>query len=137
MANSELAISSVSQHQPSTENSEKHDTISPSTTEPSAARFACYRCGFSGCYDNRGRLPAFCRSVHCVESSAYVVYDPLVAVKRDRRPVLLGADCSACRRPVCCSSECSVFYVRTFCVECAGDGSRIELPRQITDRLGK
>ena len=36
-----------------------------------------------------------------------------------RRPLLLGAKCSACTRDVCIASTCSVYQARRLCVRCA------------------
>ena len=36
-----------------------------------------------------------------------------------RRPLLLGAKCSACLRDVCVASTCSVYQTRRLCVRCA------------------
>ncbi|PNW80076.1 hypothetical protein CHLRE_08g376900v5 [Chlamydomonas reinhardtii] len=35
------------------------------------------------------------------------------------RPLLLGAPCSLCQRPVCVADACSVFYAKRFCLHCA------------------
>lgn len=42
----------------------------------------------------------------------------------------VGSDCSECHRPVCHSSECSIFYSRRFCKDCFERHSP-EFPAQI------
>ncbi|KXZ41963.1 hypothetical protein GPECTOR_233g536 [Gonium pectorale] len=61
-----------------------------------------------------GDAAAACRVAFLEEG--WLVVDPF-SVKA--RPLLLGAPCSVCTRPVCTADTCSTFYAKRFCVHCA------------------
>jgi len=79
--------------------------------------FACSVCDLKERYDYKGARPPFARQLLYLED-CYVMRDPFSLPNRGQ-VLVLGADCSKCKRPVCLA--CSIYYARRFCSECASN----------------
>lgn len=79
--------------------------------------FTCMKCGLQECYFYKGKNPPFNKKILFLEDS-YMMKDPFSPPNKNQF-LLLGSDCTLCKKPVCQSSDCSVFYTRRFCRSCA------------------
>ncbi|XP_071174274.1 cysteine-rich DPF motif domain-containing protein 1-like isoform X2 [Mytilus edulis] len=62
---------------------------------------------------------------------SYLCKDPFSA---EGGFITLGSHCSMCQLSVCCSTECSLFYTKRFCIDCCK--SKIEqFPQEIQQEI--
>jgi hypothetical protein len=94
--------------------------------------FVCENCGLSTPFHSFGQTCPFAKSLVLLEE-AFVARDPF---NPDPQPLILGSQCTACRRVVCVSSSCSVFYTKRFCIECVKKNLD-EFPKEIQQELAK
>lgn len=92
--------------------------------------FACSICDLKERYDYKGTRPPFARQLLYSEE-CYVMRDPF-SLSNKSEVLILGADCSKCKRTVC--STCSIYYARRFCLECASSELR-NLPLQLHSKI--
>jgi len=116
----------------STESVRKGTERTTSSSSSSEQIFKCSRCDFSVKYDYFGRSPPFCRSLGTLEE-VYIMRDPFTD---DKRVIVLGSHCTACNDIVCSSQECSLYYMRRFCLQCVGTNQN-EFPSQIVLEVKK
>lgn len=79
--------------------------------------FKCSICGLNENAQYKGTKPPFSRNV-VLKHSSYVMKDPFSPPGKGEI-LVLGADCAVCENPICISKECSLFYNKTYCLECA------------------
>ncbi|ELT89552.1 hypothetical protein CAPTEDRAFT_102709 [Capitella teleta] len=77
-------------------------------------KFVCSRCEFGTKYDYFGDKPKFAGNIMLMEE-AYVMKDPFT---EDNRCIILGSHCFSCKKSVCVSQDCSLFYSKRFCLLC-------------------
>jgi len=92
--------------------------------------FACYICDLKERYDYKGARPPFARQLLYLEE-CYVMRDPFSLPNRGE-VLVLGADCTKCKRPVCLA--CSIYYAGRFCSECASNELH-NLPVQLHGKI--
>ncbi|KAK7868148.1 hypothetical protein R5R35_003024 [Gryllus longicercus] len=91
--------------------------MEPSTpSDDSGGTFTCYRCGLSEHYDFKGKKTPYSRWIELNEDG-YIMQDPFSTNRNDF--LLLGSDCSVCEKTICQSPNCSVYYMKRFCLPCA------------------
>ena len=85
--------------------------------------FKCSNCDLYAKYDYYGNKPTehyFKKSkdnVTLLENS-YICDDPFSDLKMNY--LILGAKCTECKKMICQSNECSIFYYnKRFCIKCA------------------
>lgn len=88
-------------------------------------QFKCTNCDFHEEYDYLGRQPPFANKIKFNEPS-YVMKDPFAAAPEHAKTtnseyfIALGANCTKCERPICRGQDCSFYYLKTYCLSCAG-----------------
>lgn len=102
----------------------------PSTSSASSApspkiQFTCENCGFNEACEYKGLNPTFAKKIQFTEE-CYVMQDPfspppgkLSDKSNSEYFIVLGADCSSCHKVVCVAATCSIFYMKTYCLQCA------------------
>jgi len=94
--------------------------------------FICSTCNLTEEYQYFGKKPPESNYLNLLQDS-YVMQDPFSHPK-EKRMLLLGSNCSLCMKPVCSSSECSVFYNLRYCQQCAAQNLQL-FPRQLQAKL--
>ncbi|XP_067616503.1 cysteine-rich DPF motif domain-containing protein 1 [Eurosta solidaginis] len=85
--------------------------------------FQCTSCSMREMVHYYGKSPPFVYGLRVVEDS-FIVRDPFQPPPMRWKPkaeyfVLMGAKCSMCKNVVCKRVECSFYYTRTYCLNCA------------------
>lgn len=129
------------------ENNEKTTETKPtkgeqSIEEPPKIPFECSICHFQALCDYKGNKPKFTRHVQFGED-CYVMRDPfsappghLSSKSTCENLIIIGSDCSICKRSICSSNTCGIFYQRTFCSQCAQQTLH-EFPVEIQKKIHK
>ncbi|XP_056877784.1 cysteine-rich DPF motif domain-containing protein 1 [Takifugu flavidus] len=95
--------------------------------------FSCQLCDLRSPYSYYGQKPPNTRAIVLLEE-CFVTKDPF---SPDREKFLiLGSECSLCRKRVCVGSDCSLFYTKRFCMECVNKHLN-QFPHQIQAELAK
>ena len=83
-----------------------------------------------------GTSPPFVKKSLEFSEPSYIMLDPFSPYnpKKANKFLVLGSDCSICRATVCV--DCSIFFTKTFCVECAQYNIN-EFPSDIQSRIVK
>ena len=99
-------------------------------------QFECRVCGLCEMCQYYGTSPPFVRKGLEFSEPCYVMLDPFSPYnpKRANNFLVLGADCSGCSATVCV--DCSIFFTKTFCVECAQFNIN-EFPLDVQNRIVK
>lgn len=104
--------------------------------------FQCALCSMNEMCEYKGTHPPFARQIMLSEI-CYVMRDPFSpqpgphSTKSTSEYYLtLGADCALCGRSVCKGAECSLFYSKTFCLQCAMDQLK-QFPLEIQTKIRK
>ena len=99
-------------------------------------QFECRVCGLCEMCQYYGTSPPFVRKGLEFSEPCYVMLDPFSPYnpKKANNFLVLGADCSACSATVCV--DCSIFFTKTFCVECAQFNIN-EFPLDVQNRIVK
>ncbi|XP_045166712.2 cysteine-rich DPF motif domain-containing protein 1-like [Mercenaria mercenaria] len=92
--------------------------------------FLCYKCQLKIKYDYFGTKPPFAKSIILLEDT-YIMKDPFSS---EMGMISLGSHCSLCRKSVCSSGDCSIFYTKRFCLSCVQDKIE-EFPVEIQQEL--
>ncbi|XP_050429412.1 cysteine-rich DPF motif domain-containing protein 1 [Adelges cooleyi] len=79
--------------------------------------FQCRNCGMTEQYDCFGNRVPFNRNVKTI-ADVYIARDPF-SPRSQRQYLILGSVCSMCDKDVCLKPECSIFYSKYFCSNCA------------------
>lgn len=96
--------------------------------------FVCARCGLSETIHYKGKNPPFSRKTE-LKYPSYVMKDPF-SPPGNGEILIMGSDCAICEEPVCVDKQCSLFYLRTYCLECVKK-TVDKLPQEITNKLKK
>lgn len=75
----------------------------------------CYCCDLEEHYNYKGNKPPFAKHLSFLED-CYIMKDPFSPPGKGEI-LLLGGDCSVCEKSVC--MECSFYYTKRFCKDCA------------------
>lgn len=51
--------------------------------------------------------------------------------------IALGANCTRCDRAICRGQECSFYYLKTYCLSCAGGGMVNAFPLEVQSKIRK
>lgn len=105
-----------------------HDTLA--IKKDKRGKFDCSYCSLEEIYDYKGARPPFSKAI-CYLEDCYVMKDPFSQPNRGE-VLVLGADCSVCKKPVCLG--CSVFFVHRFCPVCAIE-SIADFPPQLHAKI--
>jgi len=98
--------------------------------------FCCAVCALEEKCHYLGSKPKFVKNLVQFKEEAYLMIDPFSPCepRMAKNFLLLGADCSKCAQPVCL--DCSIFYIRRFCVTCANFYCE-EFPEEVRPRIRK
>lgn len=96
--------------------------------------FKCSQCGLFEEAHYKGTNPPFSRKIE-LKYPSYIMKDPFSPPGKGEI-LILGADCVMCNKTVCISKQCSIFYFKTYCVECV-QNSLDKFPIEITNKLKK
>lgn len=94
--------------------------------------FICSNCDLEEKAHYKGIKPPFSRNI-VLRYPSYVMKDPFSPPGKGEI-LVLGSDCALCDKPVCISRECSVFYLKTYCLDCANKNIET-LPLEIRSRI--
>ncbi|KAG8245737.1 Cysteine-rich domain [Homalodisca vitripennis] len=98
------------------------------------AEFTCTACGLSENYDYKGKQPPFSKLIN-MSNECYVMKDPFSPPNRGQF-LILGSDCTLCKKPFCQATDCSFFYINFYCLHCALQNINL-FPPQFHVRLNK
>ncbi|XP_021372041.1 cysteine-rich DPF motif domain-containing protein 1-like isoform X1 [Mizuhopecten yessoensis] len=98
--------------------------------EEKVKTFICKQCDFSSNFQYFGSKPPFLKSILLLEE-AYIKKDPFSS---DCGIITLGSHCHHCKLSVCCSTSCSIFYTKRFCLDCVEKNIN-ELPMEIRQEI--
>ena len=79
--------------------------------------FKCTSCGIDEKPHYKGTNPPFSRNI-VLKYPSYVMKDPFSPPGKGEI-LVLGSDCVNCEQNVCISKECSLFYKKMYCLDCA------------------
>lgn len=79
--------------------------------------FHCSVCDLKIRYDYKGDKPPFFKKDIKLLESVYCIRDPFA--DDNLGGIILGGDCSVCRRSVCISQDCSTYNMKRYCICCA------------------
>ena len=100
-------------------------------------QFHCSLCGLCEVCQYKGTNPPFVKNLMEFTESCYVMVDPFTPRQANRfgnNFLVLGGECSSCNVSVCV--ECSIFFTKRFCVNCAQFNIN-EFPKDIQSRIVK
>ncbi|XP_075066436.1 cysteine-rich DPF motif domain-containing protein 1 isoform X2 [Mixophyes fleayi] len=95
--------------------------------------FECQLCKLSVPYTYFGQKPPNMKSVILLEE-CYIMMDPFTPDKE--KFLILGSQCSVCKKVVCVDTECSLFYSKRFCLPCVTK-NKDAFPEEIQQDLDK
>ncbi|KAJ1528719.1 hypothetical protein ONE63_007112 [Megalurothrips usitatus] len=115
------------------------DSSAPSSTnekpeEDPGGVVSCSYCNFEERYHYKGQKPPFAKAFVFAEEG-YVMRDPFSPPGKGQC-LLIAGDCSLCNKAVCCSSECSLFYTKRFCISCVRKNIGY-FPQQVINKIKK
>lgn len=79
--------------------------------------FKCSSCNMNEKAHYKGTNPPFSRNI-VLKYPSYIMKDPFSPPGKGEI-LVLGSDCALCDRTVCVNKECSLFYTKIYCLECA------------------
>lgn len=79
--------------------------------------FQCRNCNITERYDCFSDHVPFNRNIR-TKVDYYLARDPF-SPRNKRQFIILGSVCSVCDKDVCVKPECSLFYSKFFCTDCA------------------
>lgn len=94
--------------------------------------FRCFACKMEETYDYLGKNPPDSKYLTLVEES-YVKKDPF-SHPREKQFLVLGSNCSVCSQAVCQATECSIFYGKRYCQQCAA-ARKSSFPEQLRKKI--
>lgn len=104
-------------------------------------RFKCENCEFQEEYDHFGIQPPFANKIKFNEK-CYVMKDPFSPAPEHAKTtnseyfIALGANCAQCDRMICRGQDCSFYYLKTYCLRCAG-GIVNKFPLEVQSKIRK
>uniref|UniRef100_S4NLM1 Cysteine-rich DPF motif domain-containing protein 1 n=1 Tax=Pararge aegeria TaxID=116150 RepID=S4NLM1_9NEOP len=99
---------------------------------PETIHFKCSSCGMAEGAQYKGTNPPFSRKIE-LKYPSYVMKDPFSPPGKGEI-LVLGGDCVMCQKAVCISKQCSIFYLKTYCLECVRN-SIDKFPTELTGKL--
>lgn len=99
--------------------------------------FKCSSCNINEKAHYKGTNPPFSRNI-VLKYPSYVMKDPFSPPGKGEI-LVLGADCNICEKSVCISKNCSIFYHKTYCLDCAYqnvDSFPIEIKNKVQCQRG-
>ncbi|XP_028160068.1 putative transferase CAF17 homolog, mitochondrial [Ostrinia furnacalis] len=96
--------------------------------------FKCASCNLEEKVHYKGTSPPFSRNI-VLKYPGYVMKDPF-SPNGKGEILVLGADCAICNNAVCISKECSLFYLKTYCLNCASNFVD-KFPAEIRSKLAQ
>ena len=114
----------------SEESREERKHSKEGTKSQTGGIFTCNFCSLNEYFDYKGTKPPFARQLLFLED-CYIMKDPFSPLNKGET-LVLGADCSFCKRPVCLG--CSIFYTKRFCKDCALENIK-NLPSQLHKKI--
>ncbi|XP_061721534.1 cysteine-rich DPF motif domain-containing protein 1 [Cydia pomonella] len=102
--------------------------------EPILYEFACSSCNLAETADYKGTSPPFSRNID-LKYPSYVMKDPFSPPGKGEI-LVLGADCVKCNKPVCIGKDCSLFYLKMYCLDCAQNSAE-EFPVEIKSKIAQ
>ncbi|KAI5643122.1 cysteine-rich domain-containing protein [Phthorimaea operculella] len=94
--------------------------------------FNCLSCNMNEKAHYKGTNPPFSRNV-VLKYRSYIMKDPFSPPGKGEI-LVLGSDCQLCEKQVCLSKTCSVFYGKTYCLDCVHK-SLDKFPVEIRSKL--
>ncbi|KOB73456.1 hypothetical protein OBRU01_10720, partial [Operophtera brumata] len=79
--------------------------------------FKCSNCNLNEKAHYKGQKPPFSRNI-VLRHPSYVMKDPFSPPGKGEI-LVIGSDCAICDKPVCISKDCSLFYIKSYCLDCA------------------
>lgn len=113
---------------------EKLEKDSPSSSTPEVYDFKCSMCDLHEKAEYKGTAPPFSRNI-ILKYPSYVMRDPFSPPGKGEI-LVLGADCTMCEKPVCVAKECSLFYLKSYCLECVEKNNE-QFPSEIKAKLAQ
>ena len=112
------------------------------TPEPERIKFECSFCHQKELVDYFGKKPPFTRNIEFQED-CYVMVDPfspapsrLTSKSYTEYFVVMGAHCKLCEAVVCKDPSCSIYYLHSFCLQCAEENIK-KFPLEIQSKIKK
>lgn len=102
--------------------------------EPVVYNFKCTSCEIDEQAHYKGSNPPFSRNI-VLKYPSYVMKDPFSPPGKGEI-LVLGSDCVVCGLPVCINKECSLFYIKMYCLNCANKSIEI-FPVEIKSKLAQ
>lgn len=96
--------------------------------------FKCSQCGMFEQAHYKGTDPPFSRKIE-LKYPSYVMKDPF-SPPGNGEVLILGADCAICEKIVCISKQCSIFYLKMYCMQCVQDSIDL-FPTELTKKMKK
>lgn len=130
---STVEASTSAQSDPNSKATEEEDLPKP--------QFKCQNCDLNEEYDYFGKRPPFASRIKFNEN-CYVMKDPfspapeLEKTTNSEYFIALGADCAKCNGPICRGQECSFYYLKSYCLSCAG-GMLNAFPLEVQTKIRK
>uniref|UniRef100_A0A1A9W2U9 Cysteine-rich DPF motif domain-containing protein 1 n=1 Tax=Glossina brevipalpis TaxID=37001 RepID=A0A1A9W2U9_9MUSC len=102
--------------------------------------FHCISCGMHEMVHYFGTTPTFVKGLQFREPT-YTLRDPFQPPPpyRKSKPeyfIAIGSNCCSCHKMICKDSECSFFYINTYCLPCARQ-EMSTFPSEIQQKLHK
>lgn len=114
----------------------------PEKVEEPKVPFNCSNCGFSIDCDYNGKCPPFSKNIK-FNDICYVLKDPFSPPpgrtsnkSNSEYFIVIGSNCCRCNKVVCASSTCSLFYQKSYCLDCAHQSISL-FPLEVQSKIRK
>lgn len=102
--------------------------------------FLCSSCDLHEKCHYFGRTPPFANQIEFFED-CYVMKDPFSKqptklISRSDYFLVLGSECSSCKKVVCKDIECSIYYKLSYCLTCAKENIK-QFPIEVQGKISK
>lgn len=107
-----------------------------STPVPDKINFTCAICSLHEKCDYYGRSPPFLKKIEFRED-CFIMKDPFSPHSKTpslENFLIIGSNCAICDKTICRDSDCSYYYFKTFCLECALNRIN-EFPLEIQSKI--
>lgn len=124
--------------EPSTVTSNADDEVVPEKLE--LIDFLCSSCNMHEKCHYFGRTPPFANQIEFFED-CYVMKDPFSnqptkLISKSDYFLVLGSECSSCKKVVCKDIECSIYYKLSYCLTCAKENIK-QFPIEVQGKISK
>lgn len=103
-------------------------------TAPVVYNFQCVNCNMNEKANYKGIKPPFSRNI-VLKYPSYVMKDPF-SPPGTGEILVLGADCAMCNKSVCINKDCSLFYQKTYCLDCVNN-SLDKFPAEVCNKISQ